>query len=67
MKNLSRIAVLALVAVAFLAVAPPRAHQSSSQNQAEDKKSHSSSGEAEGKNEPPVPPYYKSAKEALLG
>jgi len=64
MKTLSRIAGLALVAVALLAVAPPRADQSSSQSQADDKKSHSSNSKAEDKYEPPVPPYYKSAKEA---
>jgi Protein of unknown function with PCYCGC motif len=64
MKTLSRIAVMALVAVAFLAIAPPRAEQSSRQQPAEDSKSQDSSGETANNPKEPVPPYYKSAKAA---
>ncbi|MGE5326817.1 MAG: CYCXC family (seleno)protein [Deltaproteobacteria bacterium] len=55
MKTLSRIVVLMLMAVTFLAVGSPRGDQSSSQD---------SKGRQSEKSEPPVPPYYKSAKEA---
>lgn len=65
MKTLGRISLLMLIAVTFLAVAPPWTDQSSAQNGGQDSKSRKSPKVSpEKENEPPTPPYYRSAKEA---
>ena len=64
MRTISRIAVLMVIAVAFLAVAPPRAEHASSQGHSEHDEAKASGNKKADRYEPPVPPYYKSEKDA---
>jgi hypothetical protein len=53
-----------LVAIAFLAMEPPRAEKSSSQGRAEKSKAHDSNGKTPDNSTQPGPPYFESAKAA---
>jgi Protein of unknown function with PCYCGC motif len=64
MRTISRIAIFLAIALAFLAVAPPRSDQAASQGHNEDNQAKASGKETADKSEESVPPYYKSEKEA---